>query len=251
MMISLGKLAYGVHYELAYVVHMKESTPMPTDLESPDRRRRPRGSITAAAILDAAEELAADGLEALTVRSVTASIQASPMAFYRHFETKDALVDALLDRVLGRFEPPSVTDDWAADLHAFAVSHRRILQEHPWAITPLFSHPNPGLNAARIGEQALRILQRAGIAGDQAVATFSGVIALNYGWSAFTSARDARRGGDADPEPALRDVLSALPATEFRLTIQVATAMGNYGSDAHYDVALDQLLTGIHTAGAT
>ena len=170
------------------------------------------------------------------------------MAFYRHFETKDALVDALLDRVLGRFEPPTITDDWAADLRAFAINHRRILQDHPWAITPLFSHPNPGLDAARIGEEALRILQRGGITGDQGVAIFSGIIALNYGWTAFTTARDAPRGDHTDPVPPLADVLSALPAEQFPLTIQVAEAMGNYGSDRHYELVLDQLLAGIQTA---
>jgi AcrR family transcriptional regulator len=229
---------------------MKESIPMATDPESSVRRRRPRGSITAAAILDAAEDLAAEGLEALTIRSVTSAIRASPMAFYRHFETKDALVDALLDRVLGRFEPPTITDDWAADLRTLAINHRRILQDHPWAITALFGHPNPGLNAARIGEEALRILQRGGITGDQAVATFSGLLALNYGWTAFTTARDAARGNDTDPAPALADVLSALPAAEFPLTIQVADAMGNYGSDRHYGLALDQMVAGIQTVRA-
>ena len=208
-----------------------------------DRQRRPRGSITAEAILDAAEELAAEGLDALTVRAVTSSIQASPMAFYRHFTTKDALVDALLDRVLGRFQAPPLTDEWVADLRAFAGNHRRILQEHPWAITTLFTHPNPGLNAARIGEEALRILERGGIGGDRAIATFSGIIALNYGWSAFATARE--RDGTGDPGPALDDVLSALPVEEFALTVQSAESMSNYGSDTHFEIVLDQLLAGI------
>jgi len=231
---------------------MKESMPMTSSSDRSSRRRRPRGSITTAGILDAAEELAIEGLEALTVRSITSSIQASPMAFYRHFPTKDALVDALLDRVLGRFESPPVTDDWVADLRAFAVNHRRILQDHPWAITPLFSRPNPGLNAARIGEAALHILQRGGVTGDRAVAVFSGIVALNYGWSSFAAARDAvRPAGEYDEPPPLGDVLAALPVDEFPLTVAVAESMGRYGSDAHYDIALDRLLVGILAASVS
>lgn len=216
------------------------------------RTRRPRGSLTAEGILEAAEELALDGIDTVTVRAVTARMKASPMAFYRHFATKDALVDALLDRVLGRFEPPPASDDWVEDLRAFAESHRQILQDHSWAIAALFSHPAPGLNAVRIGESALGILQRGGVTGDRAVAVFSGIIALNYGWSAFTTARDATglSSGDDEPPP-LRDVLAALPVEEFPLTVAVAEAMGGFGADTHYRIALDRLLAGVETAEVT
>jgi AcrR family transcriptional regulator len=230
---------------------MKESTSMPSSTDSSDRPRRPRGSLTAAGILDAAEQLSAEGIDALTVRAVTARLKASPMAFYRHFATKDALVDALLDRVLGRFQEPTETDDWVEDLRSFAINHRRILQDHPWAITALFSHPAPGLNAMRIGESALGILKRGRVTGDRAVATFSAIIALNYGWSAFTSARDHVDSSDAhDEPPPLGDVLAALSVDEFPLTVAVADSMGGFGTDAHYQIALDQLLAGIAVAGS-
>ena len=81
----------------------KDSTqPHPTGTA---RTRRPRGSLTPDAILDAAEAIAAQGFTALTVRAVAARLGAAPMALYNHFATKEQLVDALLDRVLGRFAP--------------------------------------------------------------------------------------------------------------------------------------------------
>ena len=76
----------------------------------------------------------------MTMRSVAARLEAAPMALYNHFADKDALVDALLDRVLARFEPPSPTGDWREDLKAFARAHRRVLTDHAWAVSPLFSH---------------------------------------------------------------------------------------------------------------
>src|SRR5215208_288757 len=96
--------------------------PSPTD-----RTRRPRGSLRPEAILDAAEALAADGFDALTMRAVATRLGAAPMALYNHFATKEALVDALLDRVLNRFEPDPRTEDWRADVAAFARAHRRLL----------------------------------------------------------------------------------------------------------------------------
>ncbi len=79
-------------------------------------------------------------------------------------------------------------------------------------MAPLFTRPNPGLGAARIGEHALGILRRGGLEAGAAVAAFSGVIALNYGWSSFKNA----------------------PALD-----------AGYGSDDHYDFVLDRLLGGL------
>jgi AcrR family transcriptional regulator len=214
----------------------------------PARTRRPRGSLTPAVILDAAEAVAAQGFEALSMRGVAARLGAVPMALYNHFSTKEELVDALLDRILSRFEPDPATDDWAEDLRRFARAHRRLLVQHPWAVAPLFTQPNPGLGAVRIGEFALRILRRGGFSNARAVAAFSGIIALNYGWSSFTAARDL------DPEGPTRDVgtmLAALPREAYPLTVDVAREMGAYGSDDHYEFVLDQFVSGLSaSAGA-
>jgi len=186
-------------------------------------------------ILDAAEGVAEQGFDALSMRAVAGRLGAVPMALYNHFATKDALVDALLDRVLQRFDPPAPTDDWVEDLRRFARAHRQLLVRHPWAVAPLFSRPNPGLGAVRIGELALAILQRGGLTGDRAVAAFSGMIAINYGWSSFT----------VTPDPGVAAMLAALPREAFPLIVDVAAAMGAYGSDEHYEFVLDQFLGGL------
>src|SRR5215218_6299026 len=210
------------------------------------RTRRPRGSLSREVILDAAESVASQGFDALSIRAVAARLGAAPMALYNHFATKEQLVDALLDQVLSRFEPEPPTDDWAQDLRRFARAHRRLLVEHPWAVAPLFTQPNPGMSSVRIGEIALEILRRGGFSDARAVAAFSGIIALNYGWSSFTTARDVDSEGPGHDVGAM---LAALPRTEYPLTVDVAGEMGAYGSDQHYDFVLDQLLRGLR-AGA-
>jgi hypothetical protein len=67
-------------------------------------------------------------------------------------------------------------------------------------------------SGVRVGELALGILRRGRLSDAEAVAAFSAIIALNYGWASFT------------------------------------TEMGAYGSDAHYDFALDQFLGGLRRA---
>jgi AcrR family transcriptional regulator len=203
--------------------------------------RKARNSLTVEVILDAAEEVAAGGFEAVTIRAVATALEASPMALYRYFSTKDELVDALLNRVLGRFAAPAESSNWLEDLGAFARAHESLLIEHPWAIAPLIARPFPGANALPIGEVALRILERGGIVGDDAVATFSGLLALNYGRASFAVSR-GDEGGVAAAER-----IAQLPsmAADYPATARSAQALGRYGSDEHYEHVLGQLLAGI------
>jgi AcrR family transcriptional regulator len=142
----------------------------------PDVRRIPRGSLTPTVILDAAEAVAEEGVDALSMRAVAARLGAAPMALYNHFPNKEQLVDALLDRVLHRLEPAPPTDDWVADLGVLARAHRRLLEAHPWA-----ARPSHGPGAVRIEEHGVSLLVRGGYPPGPAAAAFSGVLALNRG----------------------------------------------------------------------
>ncbi|MET0933325.1 MAG: TetR/AcrR family transcriptional regulator [Mycetocola sp.] len=210
-----------------------------TDTTPLAKGRLARNSLTVQAILDAAERVARAGFDALTIRSVATELEASPMALYRYFATKDDLVDALLNRVLGSFEQPDETGNWLVDLETFAKNHYAMLMAASWAIVPLTGHPNPGSNALPIGETALRILSSGGVSDEDAVAAFSGIVALNYGWASFVAARPA---GDTAPPSAIQ--AHRTPAA-FPFTAAVSSALSNYGSDAHYERALMSFLTGL------
>src|SRR5215207_7920749 len=194
---------------ITYAVHQRLSRTMTKDSSQPyPRPRRKRGSLTPDVILEAAEAVAEQGFDAFSMRAVASRLGAVPMALYNHFATKEQLVAALLDRVLSRFEPPVPTDDWLEDLRAFSRAHRALLARHAWAVAPIFTNPSPGISAVRIGELAMAILKRGGLTDAEAVAAFSGVIAINYGWASFTVDRDVN----------VEAMLSALPAEVFPIT---------------------------------
>jgi AcrR family transcriptional regulator len=204
------------------------------------RSRKPRGSLSPASILDAAERIAvSQGFDALTMRAVASELEAAPMALYRHFATKDELVDGLLDRVLGRFELKPATRSWREDLKSFARAHRRLLMNHQWAVPSLFQHPNPGLNATRIGELGFAILRRARLSDAEAVATFSGILALNYGWSGFAVSRTPAGA------KAITAAMRSLPRDLYPHTVELAAEMGQYAGDRHYEIVLGQFLEGV------
>ena len=99
-----------------------------------------------------------------------------------------------------------------------------MLTEHrgPWRRCS--AQPNPGLGAVRIGEHALGILARGGYEGGRAVAAFSGLIALNYGWSSFTAAQL----GGAPATAEVAGMLAQLPAERFPRIVATAAEMGAY-----------------------
>ena len=145
------------------------------------------------------------------------------MALYNHFATKEQLVDALLDRVLpasSRRPPPRTgSPTWAPSPARTGACSRRI----PWAVATLVTRPNPGPGATRIGVHAFAILARGGYPERPAIAAFSGIIALNYGWVSFTAARDLGHG-DAQ--------------------------LDGYGGDGDYQLVLGALLRGLSGSSA-
>lgn len=202
--------------------------------------RKARNSLNADVILDAAEQLAADSRREISIREIATELGSSPMALYRHFSNKDELINSLLNRVLARFVFAESDVDWKEDLENFAIAHKKVLDDHPWALSFLFSNPAPGTAASRIGEVAFSILRRGGITGVQAVATFSGIIALNYGWSSFVIAQDgAVIGGIQDTT--LEGQIGALPTEEFPLTRDLSTDLAQYGAHSHYTSFLSML----------
>jgi len=72
------------------------------------------------------------------------------------------------------------------------------------------------------------------------------LLALNYGWQAFASARDVEPTFAAAP---VRAALAALPASTFPHTAAVAVEMASYGNDVHYALVLEQFIAGLQSTG--
>jgi len=99
-------------------------------------RPREHDQQLAEALLDAAERrIAADGVDALSLRAVAADAGTTTRAVYTLFGSKNALVGALGVRAmeyLGREVPASPpSDDPVADVVAAGLVFRRFALEHP------------------------------------------------------------------------------------------------------------------------
>lgn len=91
---------------------------------------------TAADILDAAEAIhQREGLAALSLRRVADAVGVTPMALYRHYADKDALLDALVARgfsiLEGYFAAAAAKRSPRARIGAGVTQYREFALDHP------------------------------------------------------------------------------------------------------------------------
>jgi AcrR family transcriptional regulator len=73
------------------------------------------------------------GLDELSTRRLGAVLGCEAMAIYNHFASKDALLDAVVDRLFREVIVPSKGPGWEARVRGFAVSYRALAHAHPKA----------------------------------------------------------------------------------------------------------------------
>lgn len=87
-------------------------------------------------IAAAAMEIAdADGLEGLSTRKVAAAIGAGATSLYRYVESRDELLELMVDAAVGELDLTAPgRGDWRGDLVALAQRLRVLYRRHPWLL---------------------------------------------------------------------------------------------------------------------
>jgi AcrR family transcriptional regulator len=127
-----------------------------------------RKTLSKQTVLEAALSIGdREGLEAVSLRRVARELGVTPMALYRYVDSKEGLLEGIIERAFEEFDlPPENEGDWREQMRVLARSFRRLLVTHP-AVAMLFSmHPaetdSISQNGARIVEVVLSVLSRAG-----------------------------------------------------------------------------------------
>jgi AcrR family transcriptional regulator len=123
----------------------------------------------------------AEGLDALSMRRLARELDAAPMAPYAHFESKRALLAAVVDAVMGEVELPEPDGRWRKPLRRMALSLRRALVAHPAIMPALHACGAHGPNALAVLDRAHAILRRAGFGADQAAGAVDTLYAFALG----------------------------------------------------------------------
>ncbi|RKR86684.1 TetR family transcriptional regulator [Micromonospora pisi] len=187
----------------------------------------------------------ADGLDAVTLRRVAAAWNVTPMALYWHFKDKDALLDALVERILGEVD---LTASGKADLRTVMTALLRVLRAHPALaeITPTrFMRTDAGIDLA---ERVIALLRAEG--HSPVAAAQLSIFLLN----ALIGLVIRQPGDPAAADPALRESLltakrarlKSLSSQDYpHLTETADFFLGLPDEQEYYERGLTMLLDGV------
>jgi len=115
---------------------------------------RSRDEITAAAVAIADRE----GLDAVSMRRVAAALGTGAASLYRYLETREDLLDLMIDATGAEYAFAPPTGDWLADLLDIGEQARAIMRRHPWLPPLLTTRPVLGPNGLALLEHGLEAL---------------------------------------------------------------------------------------------
>lgn len=189
-------------------------------------------------MIDKAVEVVTEhGSAELSIRSLAARLQVSPMALYRHVEGKDDLLEEVVSRLLAdRWQPFTSERNWRAWIVDAADRLRRFLVEEPSALQVYLRRPVTSATALERMDACLRVLGR-GLADDaRARSAYAAIQTYTIGFAALEASRESATGAGSG---------RAAGATEPARLRELAT----YTSPRQFRAGLDYLLRGIVDAG--
>lgn len=218
-----------------------------SDIERPVSLTREVVLSAALAIIDR------DGADGLTMRRLGQALGRDPMALYRYAANKNALLDGVVELVMGEARLDPSDPDWAGQLRAFARSFRAIAIAHPHVVpllvtrplaTPLALRP---LGTLRPLEDTLALLTRAGFSDVEALHVYRSFQGLLYGH--VLNELQELVDNPEETDDLLRLGLHRLPISEFPRLRGLASALSSYDGAAELERGLDILIDGLRSKG--
>jgi AcrR family transcriptional regulator len=201
------------------------------------------GELTREDVIDAAAELVAErGYAGLSMRALAQRCGVATMTLYRHVRTKEDLLGALADRVLGELELPAPdTLTWQEQLATVFRSVHDLLLAHPDLVEIAARQHVAGEAAYRGAEVVLDALRRGGIEGESAASAFATLFAFTLG---FTQ-QQLQASGPGAGLAQRRAVLERLPVDDFENLSRLGGVFLLRHSDRHFEDGLDLIIRGL------
>jgi AcrR family transcriptional regulator len=148
--------------------------------------KQTRKPLSRERVLRAALKLADEGgLDALTMRKLAQQLGVEAMSLYNYAESKDDIVDGMMELVAGEIDPPAEGRDWRAALRATAVSTHEVLMRHPWAAAVWMTPRKVSEPRMRQSDAILRTLRGGGFSEDVAYHAFHVLTAQVIGFTLY------------------------------------------------------------------
>jgi AcrR family transcriptional regulator len=217
------------------------------------RSGRPRAGeerLSREAILTAALRIVDDeGIDALTMRRLAATLEVNPMSLYHHLPNKAAVLAGLAELVFAGLEQPDPGDSvpWDEQLKDAARRYRNALRAHPnLALQVLSDTSAVSAVVVVVVEPFYRALDRAGLSPRQIFEAANTLVDFIHG---FSLGEASVRAADFDLAPDLITRVEQLPAGKAPVLARVVGELGHeglaYDFDSGFESGLATLTAGI------
>src|SRR5918995_6954834 len=92
-----------------------------------------------------------EGLEALSMRKLGAKLGVEAMSLYNHVPNKGALLDGMVEVLLGELEIPPESEGWERRIREAYGAFRRLAHEHPNVFSLLLGRPPDTMDGGWLG----------------------------------------------------------------------------------------------------
>ena len=231
-------------------------TPLPEPPAPPQRRVRAGGrkpSFDRAAVVEAAIGiLDAEGLDAVTLRRVAHELGVGAASLYAHVDSKDALVELMLDHVMGEIDLSDQPDDrpWDEQLKDLIRRGRDTFVAHGDIGRATLGRIVTGPNALEVIEKTLTVLRRSGLP-DQVVAYSADLLGLFIGAAAYDESVFREEGVGFEEVvrfvTEFRRYLESLPADRFPNVVELAGPLTRFSpdEDERFDFMVNVIVSGL------
>jgi AcrR family transcriptional regulator len=221
--------------------------------------RTKRPPLSRDRVLAAAVALAdAEGLSAVTMRRLAASLGVEAMSLYHHLPGKDGLLDGLVETVVAdvgdavaEVDDDAGPEEWQEVLRNRFLAARAVMLRHPWAPGLIGSRTSIPAGLYTYYEAILATLVRAGFTyhlAHRALHAF-GSMPLGFVQELFAPAPAGLDVDSTEATAQLADLADVLPHVAAMVASEIHDAgddtLGWCDSQAEFEFTLDLLLDGL------
>ena len=189
----------------------------------------------------------ADDRGDFSMRGLGQKLRVDPMAIYRHYRDKEAVLDAMVDAALGGLTAPSAElGPPRARLERMCADFYEALLAHP-GVAGRVATTRPVLGPHTLGltEGCIAILVEMGLAPREAVQTFATLVRHIAGVVAAEQTIRASGLSEAEWSEEMRSAYAALPRERFPRLTEIADVFGEVGLREQFQFGLGLLIEAI------
>ena len=180
-----------------------------------------------------------EGLEALSMRKLGGELGVEAMSLYNHVPNKDALLDGMVEVLLGGLKIPPEKEGWERRVREAYRAFRRLAREHPNVFPLLIVRPPDTMDGVWLVEEFLKTLRGAGFDPETALYAFRALSSYASGY-----AMAEIRGFAMEPAGPRLGALR-LPPDDFPHIHELGTRLERVDHDAEFAFGLDLILAGL------